>query len=509
MVRLAAAAHDGSGDPAAALLLGEALYETGRFDEADAALAIAEDGAVDDHQRLLASLARAKNSFWGLLDPAAADQVIDRALAAVTDPRDHDELAIQRASFAVFDGRPAEALAQLAALDRRGDPRSTAMRALVESPALAFAGDTAGALAVAEDAFTTHSTFADHIAIAQPGTHVANQVLALGEAGRLDEALGLAAACYEIAVADRLPFGQVWFALSSGRVELLRGRLVSAQRWFADAAAKARSIPVHGPRRLALSGLAEAFALQGDAARARAALDERATIERPFRFLEHEAALGPAWTTFAEGNPRDAEELLRRTAVDAVATGHRTTAAWLLHDAARIGRAEDSVDGLAELAATTDSPLVATRAAHVRALADGDLAGLVDAADRFESMGLALLAAEALISATEVARRRKEGRQATALAGRAATLVAVTEGARTPGIVSPDTVVPLTRREREVALLAAEGVTAKVIAERLFLSARTVNNHIQHVYTKLGVTSRAELAAALERPAVPTTVDDR
>jgi DNA-binding CsgD family transcriptional regulator len=58
---------------------------------------------------------------------------------------------------------------------------------------------------------------------------------------------------------------------------------------------------------------------------------------------------------------------------------------------------------------------------------------------------------------------------------------------------------PLTRREKEVALLAAEGIASKDIAERLFLSPRTVDNHLQSVYAKLGVTSRAELRAALAR----------
>ena len=46
-------------------------------------------------------------------------------------------------------------------------------------------------------------------------------------------------------------------------------------------------------------------------------------------------------------------------------------------------------------------------------------------------------------------------------------------------------------------MLAARGMTSKDIAERLFLSVRTVNNHLQHAYTKLGVTSRAGLAEAV------------
>jgi DNA-binding CsgD family transcriptional regulator len=71
------------------------------------------------------------------------------------------------------------------------------------------------------------------------------------------------------------------------------------------------------------------------------------------------------------------------------------------------------------------------------------------------------------------------------------------EGAATPGLVTADSVVPLTKREREVVRLAAERYSSREIAERLYLSARTVDNHLQKAYTKLGVTSRAELADAL------------
>jgi DNA-binding CsgD family transcriptional regulator len=58
--------------------------------------------------------------------------------------------------------------------------------------------------------------------------------------------------------------------------------------------------------------------------------------------------------------------------------------------------------------------------------------------------------------------------------------------------------IPLSDREREVARLAAAGLPSKEIAARLFLSLRTVNNHLQRVYVKLGVSSRADLARALE-----------
>ena len=48
-----------------------------------------------------------------------------------------------------------------------------------------------------------------------------------------------------------------------------------------------------------------------------------------------------------------------------------------------------------------------------------------------------------------------------------------------------------------MALRAAGGSTSREIADDLFLSVRTVDNHLQRVYTKLGVTGRGELADAL------------
>ena len=41
----------------------------------------------------------------------------------------------------------------------------------------------------------------------------------------------------------------------------------------------------------------------------------------------------------------------------------------------------------------------------------------------------------------------------------------------------------------------AQGLTNKAIAERLFLSQRTAQNHVQHILTKLGASSRAQMAA--------------
>jgi DNA-binding CsgD family transcriptional regulator/tetratricopeptide (TPR) repeat protein len=52
----------------------------------------------------------------------------------------------------------------------------------------------------------------------------------------------------------------------------------------------------------------------------------------------------------------------------------------------------------------------------------------------------------------------------------------------------------LTTSERTVARLVAEGLTNREVADRLFVSPHTVNSHLRHVFTKLGINSRVELA---------------
>jgi DNA-binding CsgD family transcriptional regulator len=64
----------------------------------------------------------------------------------------------------------------------------------------------------------------------------------------------------------------------------------------------------------------------------------------------------------------------------------------------------------------------------------------------------------------------------------------------------------LTPMEVRVVALAAEGLTNPQIAERLFVARGTVKIHLSHIFAKVGVSTRSELAsAATRRTAAPGT----
>ena len=53
--------------------------------------------------------------------------------------------------------------------------------------------------------------------------------------------------------------------------------------------------------------------------------------------------------------------------------------------------------------------------------------------------------------------------------------------------------VDLSRRERDVAQLLAQGLSNRAIGERLYLSERTIDNHVQNIMNKLDLHHRSEL----------------
>lgn len=71
--------------------------------------------------------------------------------------------------------------------------------------------------------------------------------------------------------------------------------------------------------------------------------------------------------------------------------------------------------------------------------------------------------------------------------------------AEAPAGPAPSGQDPLTARERQVADLVAQGLTNQEIATRLFLSRRTVESHVAHIFTKLEVRSRVSLSNLVKR----------
>jgi DNA-binding NarL/FixJ family response regulator len=108
---------------------------------------------------------------------------------------------------------------------------------------------------------------------------------------------------------------------------------------------------------------------------------------------------------------------------------------------------------------------------------------------------LALLAGGAVLLFGELSPRLLRARPPAAIHGP----TSVAELGR-PGVY------PLTRKEVEVAILVARGKTNKEIASMLFNSERTIDNHVQHIYNKLTLDSRAELAVWVQERGLLTPV---
>jgi DNA-binding NarL/FixJ family response regulator len=143
---------------------------------------------------------------------------------------------------------------------------------------------------------------------------------------------------------------------------------------------------------------------------------------------------------------------------------------------------------------------MSARASYARALLAKDPILAAYAADQFENCGALLFAAEAASLEEKYALDAGLHHRAAAASRTSSRLLAQCGEARTPPLTSTGDAVTLSPREREIALMAVQGATNRAIADKLVLSKRTVENHLQRVYTKCGISGRAGLASVLGHP---------
>ncbi|HEX7132215.1 MAG TPA: AAA family ATPase [Iamia sp.] len=263
-------------------------------------------------------------------------------------------------------------------------------------------------------------------------------------------------------------------------------------------------------------------ACRGDGDEATALADEVEQFFRPLGAvpLLDLAANVRALVALAAGRPDDAYDRLAPVfALDqlgqSVPLKHNAIPTYL--DAAagsgHVAEARAVVEALAPLARRSGSPIMAAGVAYGRALLaeEGDAERLYAALLASDIARWPFLHARALLAHGAWLRRQRRVTEARVPLRAARDLFdglgAVPWGERArqelraAGEASAQRRVAvteqLTAQELEIARLAASGLTNRQIGQRLFLSHRTIGSHLYHLFPKLGITSRTELAGVL------------
>jgi DNA-binding CsgD family transcriptional regulator len=184
-----------------------------------------------------------------------------------------------------------------------------------------------------------------------------------------------------------------------------------------------------------------------------------------------------------------------------------------LTELGRVDEAEAFTRWLTDRAATVGSAWGAAAASRCQGLVDGArgrndaaLVCLDDAAGQFASLAMPIERARTLLAIGRLHRRRKQKRLARVALEEAvglfeksgATLWTTRAGEELARVGTRRASTTLTPTEARIAGLAAEGLTNREIAGRVFVSAKTVEANLGRSYRKLGISSRAQLARALD-----------
>ncbi|TDP89968.1 helix-turn-helix transcriptional regulator [Labedaea rhizosphaerae] len=483
--RLAGAAVRAGGGVDASILLANVLNHSGAIDEAARVLAKIDSGALSQRQHAELAMTTA---FTRSMTPGCAEEalaVLDRASDIVTDPQLRRNVDMLRVLILSRTGE-VSAILELTGRLLQASELNPALRAQslsARAGALAIRGKLDQAVVCARLAMDDVESWRAEIPVLIT-TVVATWYAAALYAGDLGDA-DLALASLRAETGSHID----WHAADQidmlGRAQTLRmrGQLTAA------AIATAGAHPEH-TRASCLAERAHALALAGRAEPAREALTHAHHVQSN-RFVVSEQqwiALAERWVRVAEGAIDEAVELALAHADRCRSSRLSGFEAVALHDVVRLGAPERACERIVQLTAEVEGRLTAAYAQHAEAATTGHPAKLLAVADEFERIGCLLYAAEAAAMAAD-----RGGASAMA---RASALAARCQKPRTPALRAVQT-PGLTKREHQIAMLAAGGHSSKTIAERLVLSPRTVENHLQSAYAKLGITSRGELEAVL------------
>ena len=506
--RLCRAAGQTGAGWSAERLLAQALVGQGQAGVAEELLAGQLTRARTDAERAEIAGIRALNLYWGLDQLGSAEAVLDQAAACIAESAQRARLAAVRGRFLLHAGRCRQALAVLdPVLDDPDAPDPVVLEAMATATtALVACGRCDDAIATAARGLQLAKSLTsggwplalDELAAAQATAHLCS--------GQLAAAAALAETGYQRALDARSPLSVAIWALMRGEAAGAGGALVEASGWVREAVAivagPARLHPYQGfIARVGLDALARVAALAGDVARAQAAMDQADALAGPaMRLFDTWSGPTQAWVAAARGDVPAAVELALSTAAQARGCGQPGCELIALHDVARLGAPARVAARLPELAATVQGDLPSLFTGHVRALLAADGTALDRIAASFAALGANLLAAEAAATAARAHRRARRTGSAAASAARAAALAAVCEGARTPALTRLGEPAGLTRRELEIAQMAASGLPSRAIAARLVVAVRTVDNALGQVYAKLHIGGRDELAPIFTVP---------
>jgi DNA-binding NarL/FixJ family response regulator len=445
------------GSPEAARVLADlavAAYQRGEYAEMRAWAQRVEPTAGDDVvvRAAYTTLLVVGDAFAGELD--AGDAGIAQALAAIGDATDDELAGAAELTMAVSWG--------LLAIDRL--PEGLAVARRVAAAARAGGNGLASIL------------------------HDLAAVLALGLLGRLTEAEPAADEAEQAARVSGNPqllqwslWMQAWVLMECGRLD---AALASAQ----ESVALAAELDDSASPIVARAVLGAVLGARGEHARARellAAYDmDHGWICRWAPYLvESDLAM--------DDLPAAAEHAERAAAV-APGTGMATARAAAGRAQALVALARDDAPRAATLAlAAADD--AAAAGAMLEAARDRLVAGRALVSTDPDAGIAQLVAAGEQAARCGAPRVEDEAR----LALRRAGVRVGRGGARAPGT---EGLAALSPREREIAGLVAEGLTNREIARRLFLSEKTIETHLTRVFQKLGLRSRAQVAAQVARP---------